>query len=211
MKTEDLIRVLATDGSRPVISIERSLMRALLLGVFVSAPLSFAVMHPRPDFAAAIRTFPFVFKLLIVILLAGTAAAFLAETARPVAVPSRARSVLLAPVLLLGGVILELARFPAHEWATRLLGHNALHCLASISLLSLPPMASLLVALRRGAPRRPAVAGAVAGLVAGAVAASLYAITCRDDSPLFVATWYSIAIAAVTALSAYSGSRILRW
>ena len=99
----------------------------------------------------------------------------------------------------------------SHEWMTRLLGHNALHCLSLIPLLSVPPLVSLLVALRRGAPRRPAVAGAMAGLVAAAVAATLYAVTCPDDSPLFVATWYSIAIAGVTAVAAYSGTRVLRW
>ena len=52
-------------------------------------------------------------------------------------------------------------------------------------------------------------AGAMAGLVSGAVGATLYALTCPDDSTLFVATWYSIAIIAVTAASAYLGSRIL--
>src|SRR5690349_1755349 len=110
MKTEDLIRVLAADGSRPVASIEWSLMRALLLGVTVSA-LSFAVLHPRPDFSEAIRTFPFVFKLLIVVVLAGTAATLLTATARPVVSSSRGLRLLIAPILLLGGVALELARF----------------------------------------------------------------------------------------------------
>jgi hypothetical protein len=43
------------------------------------------------------------------------------------------------------------------------------------------------------------------------VGAALYALSCPDDSPLFVATWYSIAIAVVTAASAYIGSRTLRW
>jgi hypothetical protein len=141
-----------------------------------------------------------------VILLAGTAVSFLKETARPFAVSSRSCRLLLAPTLLVGA-----GEVPAHEWGPRLHGHNALHSLSSIPLLPLPPVVSLLVALRRGAPRRPAVAGAVAGVVASAVAASLYAITCPDDSPLFVATWYSIAIAGVTAASAYSGAHILRW
>jgi hypothetical protein len=210
MRTEDLIRVLATDGSRPVTSIERTLSTALLAGVAVSA-LAFVFLHPRSDFARALLTFPFAFKLLVVILLAGTAAAFLAETARPVPASRRGWTVLLAPVLLLGGVIVELATFRADEWTTRLIGHNAIHCLTLIPLLSLPPLVSLLVALRRGAPGRPALAGATAGLVAGGAAATLYAITCPDDSPLFIATWYSIAIALVTGVSAYSGARMLRW
>ena len=210
MKTEDLIRVLATDGPRPVRSIDRTLLMALLVGVLVSA-LSFVVLRPRPDFAQALLTVPFVLKLLIVVSLAGTATVFLAETARPTPVTRRRWTLLVAPALLFGGVIVELARFPAREWTTRLIGHNAVHCLSLIPLLSLPPLVCLAFALRQGAPSRPALAGATAGLVSGATAASLYAITCPDDSPLFVATWYSIAIAVVSAVSACIGSRALRW
>jgi hypothetical protein len=93
----------------------------------------------------------------------------------------------------------------------RLIGHNATHCLSLIPMLSLAPAASLLLALRHGAPARPGLAGAIAGLVAGGFGASLYALTCPDDSTLFVATWYTIAIAVVTAVSSFIGARFLRW
>jgi hypothetical protein len=43
------------------------------------------------------------------------------------------------------------------------------------------------------------------------LAATLYASHCTDDSPLFVATWYSIATAAVAAIGALAGSRVLRF
>ena len=58
-------------------------------------------------------------------------------------------------------------------------------------------------ALRHGAATRPALAGAAAGLMSAALAAVLYAAHCFDDSPLFVITWYSLAIGAVTALGAF--------
>ncbi|MGA7427255.1 MAG: NrsF family protein, partial [Rhodoplanes sp.] len=32
-----------------------------------------------------------------------------------------------------------------------------------------------------------------------------------DDSPLFVATWYSLAITLVVAVGAVLGPRVLRW
>jgi hypothetical protein len=118
---------------------------------------------------------------------------------------------MLAPILLVAGVIFELFTVPADDWGVRLIGHNAKHCLSLIPLLSLAPAACLLFALRRGAPARPGFAGAIAGLVAGAFGASLYALTCPDDSALFVATWYTIAIAVVTAVSALVGRRMLRW
>ena len=55
------------------------------------------------------------------------------------------------------------------------------------------------------------VALAAAGLLAGGLAATLYATHCTDDSPLFVAAWYSLAIAGVAALGALIGARWLRW
>ena len=66
-------------------------------------------------------------------------------------------------------------------------------------------------ALRQGAPEHPALAGAAAGLLAGAIGAALYATHCPDDSPLFVAAWYSLAIGFVVALGAVAGARLLRW
>jgi hypothetical protein len=42
-------------------------------------------------------------------------------------------------------------------------------------------------------------------------AATLYAAHCTDDSPLFVATWYTLAAAAVAAIGAVAGSRVLRF
>ena len=80
-----------------------------------------------------------------------------------------------------------------------------------IPLLSAAPLIGALIALHRGAPRNPGLAGAGAGLFAGAFAASLYATHCPDDLPLFVAVWYSLAILIVMAVGALAGSRLLRW
>ena len=57
----------------------------------------------------------------------------------------------------------------------------------------------------------PAVVGAVAGLLSAGLAATLYAAHCTDDSPLFVATWYTIATALVAAIGALAGSKLLRF
>ena len=88
---------------------------------------------------------------------------------------------------------------------------NSRICLTAIPLLSLPLLGAALYALRQGAPTRPGFSGAVAGLLAGGMAAAIYAVHCTDDSPLFVATWYGIAIAGVSALGAILGRRVLRW
>ena len=65
----------------------------------------------------------------------------------------------------------------------------------------------------RGSARRtdPAQAGRRAGVLAGAFGAMLYATHCADNSPLFVLTWYSAAIAITAALGATLGHKFLRW
>lgn len=63
-----------------------------------------------------------------------------------------------------------------------------------------------------GAANQSPVAGqAIAGLVSAGVGALLYALSCPDDSPFFIATRYSLAIAIVTGATAYVGNRLLRW
>jgi hypothetical protein len=65
--------------------------------------------------------------------------------------------------------------------------------------------------LRHGATTAPGLAGAVAGVLAAALSATLYATHCTDDSPLFVATWYTLAIALVAGIGALAGRRVLRF
>ena len=73
----------------------------------------------------------------------------------------------------------------------------------------MPLLVAALVGLRHGAPTRPAVTGAIAGLLASGLAATLYAAHCTDDSPLFVATWYTLAAGLVTAVGALAGRKVL--
>jgi hypothetical protein len=75
----------------------------------------------------------------------------------------------------------------------------------------LAPLAILIAVLRGGATTAPVRTGALAGLLAGAIGAVFYAAHCPDDSPFFVACWYTIAIGAVTILGALAGGRLLRW
>ena len=211
MRTDELIRALAADATRPAMPINRLIAMALIAGIALSAALFLATLHARPDIVAGALTPAFCFKVVVTLALAVTSAALLSDAARPLPRIRHPGVLVLAPVLLVGGVIFELSTVPANDWAVRLIGHNATHCLSLIPILSLAPAACLLYALRRGAPARPGFAGAIAGLVAGALGASLYALTCPDDSALFVATWYTIAIAAVTVASAFIGRRLLRW
>jgi hypothetical protein len=115
------------------------------------------------------------------------------------------------PVLISLAVIAELLATPAQSWMTRLIGRNSMYCLTILPALALAPLACLLFVLRESAPARPGLAGAVAGLAAGGIAALLYASHCPDDSPLFVAAWYSSAIAVVASVGYFAGTRLLKW
>ena len=211
MKTEELIRALAADGARAVTPIGRTLWSALVVGALLSAALFLLILHPRPDIGQALVTVRFDFKLIVTACLAIASAVVLGYVARPTATAGHRWLLYLPPVLLIGAVFVELAATPSAFWSERLIGHNAVHCLSLIPLLSLPSLACLFFALQRAAPLRPPLAGATAGLASGGVGAILYALTCPDDSPLFVATWYTIAIGLVATVSAFGGGRWLRW
>lgn len=212
MRTDDLIRALGADARRPGISFGHAWALAALLAALAAAAVFMAVLGPRPDIAAAAQTIRFLFKFVVTILLAATALFALVALARPEAV-SRARLALLAaaPLALALAVMLELAVVPEADWLTRLVGTNMIDCLLAIPLIGLGPLALFTLALRNAAPSRPALAGAVAGLAAGGIAATFYASHCTDDSPLFVASWYTIAILALTAIGALAARVLARW
>lgn len=113
--------------------------------------------------------------------------------------------------MLIGAALAELVVMPPSTWMPRLVGVNARFCLIVIPLLSIPPLVGFLAALRQTAPANPGLAGALAGLGAGGIGATLYASHCIDDSPLFVLTWYSLAIAIVTSVGFLAGRHLLRW
>jgi hypothetical protein len=212
MKTDDFIQLLSVDQNVPSTRLERGLMIAVAGGFVVSAVMFWLTLGTRDDIAEAAETPRFLAKIAISLLLAATAIALSVRLMRPGA-PRRAALVAMAaaPLALAGAVLAELALVPSSDWVPDLVGSNSLACLIAIPLLALPILACALYALRQGAPTRPGLAGAIGGLLAGGLAAALYAVQCTDDSPLFVATWYSLAIAMVSAVGALAGDRILRW
>ena len=211
MKTEALIRALALDATRPVVGV-RTLVSAALAGGTLGSLVLFAWwLQPRPDIATAIYSPGFCLKLAVTAALAATAATMLEGVARPQPYHRSLGILALAPLLLAAGVAVELTTVPGDVWHARLIGRNAPHCLALIPMLSCVPACFLMLAMRRAAPARPGLAGAIVGLTAGGIGASLYALTCPDDSPLFVAAWYSFAVIVVTGACFIVGRRCLRW
>lgn len=209
MKTDQLIAALAADRTaRPF---GRRFVLSLLIGGLVSLALFLVILGPRHDLAAALATWRFDFKIVLMMLILGLAFGFCRAVARPVAPAHPARGLLLPLAAIVAALVVELAVVPREAWGTRLIGSNSLICMSAIPFLSLGPLVAVLAILRSGAPTSPVLAGAAAGLLAAACGATLYAFHCFDDSPLFVATWYTLAALPVVGIGALAGRRLLQW
>ena len=212
METDQLIRTLAADNAHRVRPVGFVLALALLAAAPASVAMLFAGLGVRPDLMTAMRNPFFDLKFVVTLALAIPAIAISLHLSRPEASLRGWKWLLLIPVgLLLAGIASEMMMPQRLPMMTRLVGNNSRLCMTAIPLMSLPLLVAALIGLRHGAPTRPAVAGAIAGLLSAGLAATLYASHCTDDSPLFVATWYTIATALVTAIGALAGSRVLRF
>jgi len=213
MKTDDLIKALAADARSVEPPIAKTLAVAVAAGGLISLACFLWALGVRDDFSQSIvGSVRFVFKFVLTLSVAIPAFLLARGLSRPDFAPGkRLWWLALAPALLLAGILFELSSVPAGDWHARMIGHNAIACLIVIPLLSLAPLAAVLYALRSGAPANPTVAGAVGGLLSAGIAATLYASHCPDDSPLFLAAWYSIGFVLMTMLGALIGSRFLRW
>ncbi|MGR9171880.1 DUF1109 domain-containing protein [Rhizobium sp. KDH_Rht_773_N] len=211
MRTDDLINLMAKDA-RVRLRFGRVFMAALVIGVAISAALLVSTIGIRGDMAEMIGTPRVLFKIGMTLLLAVTATRLAFRIGRP-GVPLRPAALLLVLPLavLVAGIAAELIVVPQANWAGSMEGRFSAFCLLFVPTLSIAPLAAILYSVRRGAPENPGMAGAVAGLAAGGIAAAIYAWHCPDDSPLFLATWYSIGISVATAAGFLLGRRILRW
>ena len=213
MKTDDLIKVLVADNATVEPPVSRTLMLALLAGATLAAIVFAVTLGPRSDFAWSIVHSPrFIFKFVLTIGLAVPAYFLVQRMARPETSAGRTVWILaIVPLLLAVAVLMEMYLLPTDHWSVYMIGSNSKACVSLIPVFSLAPLAGALLALRRGAPSHPTAAGAFAGLLAAGIGATLYASHCVDDSPLFIAVWYTIAVGMITGLGAFLGSRLLKW
>lgn len=212
MDTDQLIRSLAADNSYHPRPVGFVLTLALLAAAPVSLLIFFAELGVRPDVMTAMHNPFFDLKFAVTLALASAAIIASLHLSRPEASLRGYGWLLAIPAGLLaagiGGEMMLPQRLPM---MTRLVGDNSKVCMTAIPVMSLPLLIAALIGLRHGAPTRPAVSGAIAGMLSAGLAATFYASHCTDDSPLFVATWYSIAMAIVTVVGALLGSKVLRF
>ena len=212
MRTADLIELLARDArATPPGAVNRKLLAALLAGGAVTLAVVALGLRCQPLLVAAQQPW-FWMKAAYTGLLTLVGAVIVRRLsvpgARIGAAPLAAALLILAMLALGAGQILSAA--PAARVALWL-GRTWKVCSPLILLLALPIYACLVTAIRRLAPTRPTLTGAAAGFAAGALAATLYGLHCPEQAAAFVATWYTLGIAAATALGAVTGSRLLRW
>ena len=210
MDTKDLITALTADVRRPATQLAVAWWIAVGVASVLAATLVLGMLGPRPDIAA-FETPRVLFKFAFAIVLAVSAFGVVRTLSRPDGEWHNAAPFLVAaPVLLVVAVIAELLVMPPETWTIRMMGTTKFACVR-IMLIGLGPLAVFLAALQYGAPTRPAIAGAIAGLLAGGVTATFYAVYCTNDSPLFIAVWYTIAIAGLALIGAVGGHRVAQW
>jgi hypothetical protein len=213
MKTEDLIQALTAD-LQPIsrFALQKRLLAAAAVGAAVSLAFVAFGYGWRVDLAAALGEWSFWRKIAFTLAvgLLGLWAAFKASRPEADAVP-RALWVLTPLAVIACLAVMELASLDASARRTTWLGGTWLSCPWSIVGLSVPVLIALLLAMRRLAPARPAIAGLTAGLASGGLAATAYGLHCPEWSASFVATWYALGILASGLLGSVAGMRVLRW
>ena len=210
MKTDDLINVLSADSAGPPF-LARNWAVAIGVGLLIPILLIVLTFGFRPDLGRALETWRVLVKFAVTASLAVSCVAMARQINRPEPSSMPYWPAVGTLAILFGAIVLEMLLVPETEWWRRMVGTNALWCLALVPALSLVPLAIILQIFKYGATTRPGFAGGIAGLLSGALGASAYALHCTDDSPFFVLLWYGLGIAAVTTIGGLLGRRILRW
>ncbi|WP_431299079.1 NrsF family protein [Tabrizicola sp. BL-A-41-H6] len=211
MKTDDLIDLLAADPV-PARPLGPALMTAWLGAVLFSSAAYLSVAGIRPDLGAALVDPVTIWKWLIPTLMATGGIALARVLSRPDGRAGWLPVILVLACGLAGWLIANrLLTLPVEEWGPAFRGGTLLICLGSVFAIGLPGLVATLLVLRRGATLRPRLAGLGAGLACGGAAATLYALHCTEDDPLFFVTWYGTAIFALGALGTVAGPRALHW
>lgn len=212
MKTDDLIKALAADTPMRRWPLAPVFAMALLAGLAVAVTYFEVRLGVRGNAIDSLATIRFPFKFVVTLSLALPAIYATYRLSRPDGELGKMWLALLAaPVLLALGVALELINVPADLWKTRLIGQNSHPCMYLIPIMAFGPLAAMIGVLRYGAVTKPRLAALSAGLAAAGLGATLYAAHCPDDSPLFVATWYTIATGIVVLVSLLVAPRVVRW
>ena len=206
--TDDLIRSLASAaGAGRSASLRFAFAVTGAASLACALLLVFSVIGIRHDFADMAVRMPFAFKLAYTGSLVVGASVVALYAATPGASPTALYALSPAVILLAIGLIFDPTAFPIMGRTNTAVAF----CVSSILFLSLPAMILTFLAMRKGAPTRPVIAGAVTGLLSASVGAMAYTLACKNDGTAFVAIWYTAACAIMAFVGAIVGRRVLRW
>lgn len=212
MKTDALIDMLALGaGAAPRGVALRRLAPAAVAGLLASALLAVGTYGPLPSWMFA--TSALWIKMVYTGLLAAAALWLAARAALPVArtvQPWRAVGTVVLAMLFVGAAVILFDTAPEQRMES-LMGQTWKQCPWNVLLLSLPALALIFWAMRGLAPTQLRLAGCAAGLLAGALGAFGYSLSCPEDSPAFIAVWYTLGVVLTGAVGAAFGVRLLRW
>jgi hypothetical protein len=213
MKTDELINVLGTNLE----AVEGEQLRstfviALAVGAMAALCLMLAIFGVPTD---ALGGEYFGLKVVAMAFTLGLVAAgtsFLVRAARP-GEPGRTPLILAALlfVAMLSAGVVALVLSQPTAWGEMVFGPQWAACLFCIPLFAIAPFASLIWALRSGAPTNLVRTGAIIGLVAGALGAVVFAFHHPGGSIPFIALWYGGPIVLCALVGAILGPRLLRW
>lgn len=211
MRTEDLIATLSQD-LKPTPSVRQQLLRPAVAGGLIAFVLVAFWLGFRPDILRAWAAPMFWVKAAYTSLIALAGFGCTRILASPIGKPWKGFIAALAifGILLLGGVV-QLALADAVDRLPLLMGGSWHVCSQNIAILGAPILILTLLALRTLAPTKLRATGAAAGLFAGGVAATVYGLHCPEHALAFVAVWYSLGMAVLTAAGALVGPWALRW
>jgi hypothetical protein len=209
--TDELIARLSAD-LKPIrrMAMARLLIGATLVSTVVAVIAMLMLLGMRPDMETASATMVYWTKFGYALALGLLGLAATLVLARPdgrTSWPWLAIIGLLAALLVLA--VFQLAQ--AEDMMPLVMGSSILRALTYIPVLSLPMLLGVLLALRRLAPRNPALAGFAAGIMAGGTGAWVYTFACDEAGMMFLALWYTLGIVIVGALGAVLGRFLLRW
>ncbi|CAM8846637.1 DUF1109 domain-containing protein [Burkholderia pseudomallei] len=213
METRDLVTWLATDLT-PVDpgAVLQRLYHALLIGFAGSTALLVALYGIRSDMPQLILTTMFWVRFAFPLAVVFSATRLAERLGRPGA---RLCSVGLATALPVAAMLLAtggvLIATPPGYRLQLVLGTTWRTTVVDIVLLSLPPLAAALHAMKQLAPTRLVLAGAGAGLLAGAQALVVYSLYCAEMSMPFWGVWYMLSLMLTEALGAMLAPIWLRW
>jgi hypothetical protein len=212
MKTDQLIALLSDD----IVPVRRGvvlrwLLAGLAAGLLLAVLDMMMMLKPRTDLAAAMGGGPFWMKISYTMALTILGLVIVQRQARAGADSRIPLYALGAPVVALIVLAAVQLSAPQANSAALLMGQTWSECPWLILGLALPVYAGLMLALRRLAPTRLALAGAAAGLVAGASAATVYGFHCPEVAAPFILVWYTLGIAMAAGLGALAGPHFLRW